>query len=328
MQAGLVILCLAYVLSQFFRAFLAVLTADLGRDIGATPEDLAFASGLWFLVFAAMQIPVGWALDQVGPRRTAAILLMIGGAGGAALFAVATTPLHVALAMALIGIGCSPVLMASYFIFAREFPPAKFATLAAVMLGVGSVGNLVASYPTALAVEWVGWRATLAGLAIISAGVAAGIWFTVNDPKRVETEHKGSLLDLLKEPALWTILPLMLVAYAPSGALRGLWAGPYLLDIFGLSITQVGQATLIMGAAMIAGTFAYGPLDRLLAFCIDNKLVVGLLFALVVGWGVLVAPFDWQIRSTVSGSSPRARPRACNRSRSRPAATTLSPRQS
>ena len=100
MQAGLVILCLAYVLSQFFRAFLAVLTADLARDIGATPEDLAWASGLWFLVFAAMQIPVGWALDRVGPRQTAAVLLLIGGAGGAAVFALATTPLHVAVATA------------------------------------------------------------------------------------------------------------------------------------------------------------------------------------------------------------------------------------
>ena len=213
MQAGLVILCLAYVLSQFFRAFLAVLTADLARDIGATPEDLAWASGLWFLVFAAMQIPVGWALDRVGPRQTAAVLLLIGGAGGAAVFALAATPLHVAVAMALIGVGCSPVLMASYFIFAREYPPAKFATLAAVMLGVGSVGNLVASYPTALAVELMGWRATLAGLAAISGAVAVGIWVTVKDPSRVVSEQKGSVLDLLREPALWAILPLMLVAW-------------------------------------------------------------------------------------------------------------------
>ncbi len=264
MQAGLVVLCLAYVLSQFFRAFLAVLTADLGRDIGASPEDLAFASGLWFVVFALMQIPVGWALDRVGPRRTSAILLLIGGAGGALLFAAATAPVHVNLAMALIGVGCSPVLMASYFIFAREFPPAKFATLAAVMLGVGSVGNLVASYPTALAVELMGWRATLFGLAAISAAVAVGIWLSVRDPAKVETEQKGSLLDLLKEPALWAIMPLMLVAYAPSAALRGLWAGPYLRDVFALSTTQIGTATLIMGAAMIAGTFVYGPLDRVL----------------------------------------------------------------
>jgi len=264
MKAGLVVLCLGYVLSQFFRAFLAVLTVHLGRDIGATPKDLAFASGLWFVIFAAMQIPVGWALDKIGPRRTASALLLLGGAGGALVFAAASAPVHVNIAMALIGVGCSPVLMASYFIFAREYPPAKFATLAAVMLGVGSVGNLVASYPTALAVELMGWRGTMVGLAAISAAVAFGIWAMVKDPERIETQQKGSLLDLLKEPALWAILPLMLVAYAPSGALRGLWAGPYLLDVFGLTTTQIGQATLVMGAAMIAGTFAYGPLDRVL----------------------------------------------------------------
>ncbi len=264
MKSGLVVLCLAYVLSQFFRAFLAVLSLDLEKDIDATPEDLAFASGLWFLVFAAMQLPVGWALDRVGPRLTAAALLLVGGAGGAAVFATASSAFHISVAMALIGVGCSPVLMASYFIFAREYPPARFATLAAVMLGVGSVGNLVASYPTALAVELMGWRATLLGLAVISAVIALGIWVSVRDPAKVETEHKGSVLDLLKQPALWLILPLMLVAYAPSAALRGLWAGPYLNDVFGLSTTQIGTATLIMGSAMIAGTFAYGPLDRIL----------------------------------------------------------------
>ena len=264
MQAGLIILCLAYVLSQFFRAFLAVLAGVLNQDIGASPDDLAFASGLWFLTFAAMQLPVGLALDKIGPRRTAAVLLFAGGSGGAILFALATTPLHVSLSMVLIGVGCSPVLMASYYIFTRNYPPARFATLAALMLGVGSSGNLVASYPTALAVELIGWRSTLMGLAVLSGVVALGIWMTVKDPEPVGTEEKGSLLDLLKLPALWALLPLMFVAYAPSGAIRGLWAGPYLSDVFGLTTGQIGQATLVMGAAMIAGTFVYGPLDRIL----------------------------------------------------------------
>ncbi|MCE8515132.1 MFS transporter [Ruegeria pomeroyi] len=298
MQAGLIILCLAYVLSQFFRAFLAVLTADLARDIGAQPDDLAFASGLWFLTFAAMQIPVGWALDRIGPRRTAAALLMVGGGGGAALFALATAPLHISAAMVLIGVGCSPVLMASYFIFAREYPPARFATLAAVMLGVGSVGNLVASYPTALAVELMGWRATLAGLAAVSAAVAVGIWLSVRDPEMVQHDTKGSLLDLLKQPLLWTILPLMLVAYAPSAALRGLWAGPYLRDVFGLETSQIGQATLIMGAAMIAGTFAYGPLDRVLG---SRKWVVfGGNLGGALALGLLVLWIDLGVWSSVA----------------------------
>ena len=67
MNAGLILLCLAYVLSQFFRAFLAVLSGPLAQDIGTTPDDLANASGLWFITFAVMQLPVGWALDRIGP---------------------------------------------------------------------------------------------------------------------------------------------------------------------------------------------------------------------------------------------------------------------
>ncbi|MGI3209995.1 MFS transporter [Roseovarius tibetensis] len=263
MRAGLALLCLAYVLSQFFRAFLAVLSGPLADDIRMTPDDLAFASGLWFIAFAVMQLPVGWALDRFGPRRTAAMLLLVGGGGGAALFALATTPLHVKAAMALIGVGCAPVLMASYYIFALQFPPARFATLAALMLGVGSVGNLVAAWPMAFAAETMGWRAALWGLSSLSAIVAAGIYLLVRDPGRVIGEAPGSILDLLKMPALWAILPLMFVAYAPGAALRGLWAGPYLLDVYALNTSQVGQATLVMGLAMIAGTLTYGPLDRI-----------------------------------------------------------------
>ena len=36
-------------------------------------------------------------------------------------------------------------------------------------------------------------------------------------------------------------------------------------------------------------------IDRVIRFCLENKLVVGLILAALVGWGVLVAPFDWQL---------------------------------
>lgn len=296
MRAGLGLLCLAYVLSQFFRAFLAVLSPLLERDIGARPDDLAFASGLWFIAFAAMQLPVGWALDRIGPRRTASVLLLVGGGGGAAVFALAQGPAHINIAMLLIGVGCSPVLMASYYIFARQFAPARFATLAALMLGVGSVGNLVASYPMALAAETMGWRAALGGLALVSAAVALGLAVFVRDPPAAEGDTKGSLLDLLRMPALWAIFPLMFVGYAPSAAVRGLWMGPYLGDVFALSTAQIGQATLVMGVAMICGTLCYGPLDRIFGthkwvIFTGNLFAAGAALALaaVVGQGVVLS---------------------------------------
>jgi len=36
-------------------------------------------------------------------------------------------------------------------------------------------------------------------------------------------------------------------------------------------------------------------LDKIVRFCLENKLVVVLLLIGIVGWGVLIAPFDWKI---------------------------------
>ncbi|MBN2316405.1 MAG: efflux RND transporter permease subunit, partial [Sedimentisphaerales bacterium] len=39
-----------------------------------------------------------------------------------------------------------------------------------------------------------------------------------------------------------------------------------------------------------------GLLSKLIRFCLENKLVVGLFIILIVGMGLYVAPFDWDIR--------------------------------
>ena len=262
MQVGIVLLCLAYVISQFFRNFLAVLSEHLYLDIGATSDDLAFAMGLWFLTFSLMQIPVGTALDKVGPKLASGVIFLLGGAGGSVIFALATTPLHITLSMGLIGVGCSPVLMGSYYIFARMYDPKFFASLAAIMIGVGSFGNLAGAAPLAFATDLFGWRSTMLALALTSLIIAVGLFLFVENPKISENINRGSFLDLLKIRNLWFILPLVLIHYAPVAGIRGLWIGPYINDTFG-GDGNLAFATTAMSLSMIAGTFAYGPMDRI-----------------------------------------------------------------
>lgn len=281
MQAGFAVLVLAYVLSQFFRAFLAVLAPVLGAEIGATASDLALASGMWFAVFAAMQIPIGIGLDRLGPRRVAGALFTLGAGGGAALFALAGTPGAVVLAMALIGAGCAPILMAGFYIFARSFPPAVFASLAATLVGVGSAGNLAAAAPLAFAVETLGWRLAVWVLAATSVAIGLGLLALLRDPPpppRTEGAT-GGLGAVLRQPAFLLLVPIMVMNYAPAAGVRGLWAGPYLGEVFGLDTGGIGRMTLWMAAAMVAGSFAYGPLDRLFGTRKGVVLTGNLLFA-------------------------------------------------
>jgi len=301
MRIGIAALALAYVLSQFYRAFLAVLAPTLAADLQTNAQELAQASGWWFLTFALMQVPVGWALDKIGPRRTTAVLLAVG-AAGAAIFASATVPLHIKFAMVLIGIGCSSVLMASYFIFARIYSPAVFGTLAGMVVGLGSLGNIGASLPLSWAVEVWGWRGTLWGLAALTLAIAVLVLALVRDPAKVEGTATGSLLDLLKMPGLWPILLMMAACYAPPAGLRGLWIGPWYADVFGADSARIGQVTLVMGLAMVAGNFAYGPLDRVLGS--RKWLVLGgnlLMLTCLVGLYTQVSKDHWTTVALLAG---------------------------
>lgn len=274
-MAGMIVLCCAYVLSQFFRSFLAVLTPALSSDIGATSADLSLASSAWFLAFAAMQFAVGVGLDRFGPRHTATWLLGIAGVGGGFLFAYAQTPNMLIVAMALIGVGCSPVLMASLYIFARVYTAARFALLTSIFVGIGNLGNIAGASPLATATEIFGWRTVMTGMAVVTMIIAIAIFFLVRDPERAETEKTSfsGYFELLRLKPLWFIFCMMLFNYAVAAGIRGLWAGPYLGDVYSLDTVAIGQATFFMALAMAIGSFVYGPLDTL--FNTRKWVVVG-----------------------------------------------------
>ncbi|MEL6751202.1 MAG: MFS transporter [Pseudomonadota bacterium] len=263
-MAGIVALALGYIMSQFYRSFLAVLTPQLRVDPGMTNEQMSTALAAWFIAFALAQFVVGPMLDRVGPKRTAAFLHLVGGAGGAALFSMATAPWMIIVAMGLIGVGCAPVLMAAFLVFRRGYAPARLAVLSAWFIAVGNLGNIAGTTPLAWAVEATDWRTVGWGLAVISALIAFSILVLLRDPPKAEGgEDRGSYVDLFKLRVLWPIFPIMALTYSAIANLRGLWVGPYMDQVHGYDAQQIGSVSFAVAIGMIVGTFAYGPLDTL-----------------------------------------------------------------
>lgn len=286
---GIAAMAMVYVLSQFFRSFMAVLTPALMADLGATKGDLSMASGAWFAAFALMQFVVGTSLDRFGPKRTAALISGVGCGGGALLFAAATSPWMIIAAMALIGAGCAPVLMAGMFIFARSFPPARLAVLTSWFIAFGSLGNVLGTTPLARAAEAWGWRTTLLATGIVSVLAALAIMALVRDPPRAEaagTRGNGlaGYLEVARLRRLWPIIPMVGMNYAPMIGILGLWAGPYLTDVHGADSLVIGRVTFFMALAVIAGNFLYGPLDTLLGTRKWVAFAGNAGSALVLGW--------------------------------------------
>jgi hypothetical protein len=233
---------------------------DAGAGIrpGANERGAGPASGWWFLAFAADADPGRRGAGQDRPAAHHDRLLAVG-ALGAALFATASDTGHITLAMALIGVGCSPVLMASYYIFARHlFSPAVFGTLAAMTIGIGSPGQ----YRRLAAADdrgrglWLARHGLGAGRDHAAGALAVyAPWCAIR--RRRRRGPRAVVLTLLRMPALWPILSDDGSSAMPRPrALRGPVAGPVFQGCLGLDAARrSGWHGLWMGLAMVAGSF-------------------------------------------------------------------------
>jgi len=275
-RRGLIIvttLATAYVASHFFRASNVTIGLDLMRDLAIGPEALGALTGAFFFGFAAMQIPCGFLFDRFGPRRSVAGMLILATTGGI-IFTLAPSWPILLTGRVLMGAGFGVMLIGSMVVISRWFPPDRFSTLTAMVMSIGLLGNLAATTPLAWASQAVGWRAVFGAAVVFTVLAAITVWLVVRDapsghpflartPEPPRQMLKG-LMEVLRNPRLKPILALNFCNYACTFTVQGLWGGPFLREVHGLSPIEAGNVLLIAVIAYQVGILAFGPLDRLL----------------------------------------------------------------
>ena len=259
------------ILSQFFRSSIGVIAPNLMQDLSLSPDDLGLLAGSFFLIFAALQLPIGILLDRFGGRRVLSSMMVLT-VGGALAFAAAQSFGLLLVGRLLIGTGCAGLMIGSLTILGRWYPPDRLAMAMAVLFASANAGNLIATLPLAAASSVWGWRATFAGLAVVSAALTLVFFSIVRDAPDAHGYHErrpeslpsvvAGVREVFASRDLLHLLPMIAVGYASTIAVLGVWGGPYLHEVYGLGQVARGKALSVMAMAMILGTLAYGPLDR------------------------------------------------------------------
>lgn len=268
------VLALAYFFVFFHRLSLSVIADTLVEDFKTTAGVMGLLGSIYFYFYAAMQLPAGLLSDSVGPRRSVTAFFIVG-AAGSILFGLAPT-IEIAFAgRIMVGIGVSMVFIPTMKILSRWFYPHEFATMTGILNAVGGMGVLAATWALAAMTSSLGWRMSFELIGGCSLVLVLFLWLIVmdrpgdkgwpiiEDMKDADCEPSPpapaiglweGLKKVFSNPRFW---PLALWFFFDNGVffgLGGLWGGPYLMHVYGLSRNTAGSILSMIAWAMIIGS--------------------------------------------------------------------------
>ncbi|MGE5839572.1 MAG: MFS transporter [Deltaproteobacteria bacterium] len=257
-----------FFLSQFYRSTNAVIAPQLIRDLSLDTEELGLLSAAFFYAFGLAQIPITVFLDPIGPRGMMTGFSLIGLAGALA-FSWADSLAMGILGRALLGIGMACNLMGTLKLLTLWFDPLRFATLSGIVLAIGTLGNMAATSPFVLLVDWIGWREAIRVVAVVTLVLVLVFYAVVRDRpeepgmKRetsgspgIDSHWLGDLQLLFRNKDYWIISYGTFVRYGVFAAFQTLWAGPFLMEGIGLSPINAGNLIFLINAGLLLS----GPL--------------------------------------------------------------------
>jgi sugar phosphate permease len=317
------IMALAYVFVYFHRQCPAVVAVDLQRAFQASASLVGLMASAYFYPYACLQLPAGLLSDSLGPRLTTTLFLLVAVAGSI-LFGLATNAGVAVAARVMVGIGVAMVFIPTMKLLSQWFRPNEFALMASIVNIMGGVGVFLATRPLALFSAWIGWRASFQVIGVLTLVIAVLVWIIVRNrpqdmgwPAIAEIDRNdggtasspqeiplwGGARRVVTEPLFWPLAIWFALATGIFFSFAGLWAGPYLQHVYGMSKGEVGSVLSMIALGLILGSPVMSFLsDRLLksrkkvlmlstAFLVGELIVLYMAPAGLPGWALYLAVF-------------------------------------
>jgi len=268
----------------FHRLCPAVIALDIQSSFGITGTLLGVLGSAYFYSYAIMQLPTGLMADSWGPRKTVSVFFVLAGIGSILMGVAPNLPMAIT-GRVLVGLGVSTVFVCNFKLLSEWFTERQFVIMGGAFMAMGGIGALFSSAPLAWASSAIGWRMTLVAIGIVTLLLAALVYAFVRNrpsemglpairPDREEVETGVSLINgirmVVTSGHFWPIAIWSFCVTGMSFAIGGLWGGPYLMQVYGLSKTAAGGVLSTFAMALILG----GPLLSWLANRLGRKPVL------------------------------------------------------
>lgn len=269
--AMLIVLSVAYTTVFMQPVFLTVIAKDVMADLALTPPRVGMLGSAYLYSYAVMMILSGAVAAVIGPRLTLTLTFCASGAGSL-LFGLSSSLAGAILGRALCGFGLAATMTASFTIFGRWYHGNAFSRVSSIFVAVGGTGVFIGTLGATYINSGWGWRASSLVFGALTLLFAVFLFAIVRDwpspqqeppPGLAKVEERGKasvrlLAQCVKQVShsadFWRLVAWMGTNAGVYFTFFGLWAVPYLKDVYGLSDAEAGAMASLAGLGYIVAS--------------------------------------------------------------------------
>ena len=298
------VFALGYYISNLLRAITATISPSLVSEFNLSAGDLGLLGGGYFLGFAAVQIPLGYLLDNKGPKKIVSYFLLIAVLGMIS-FSLSENFITLLLSRILIGIGVGACLMGPLTAYRIWYQDETQQRANSWMLMVGAIGMLSSSLPVQFFLPIIGWRMIFITLALLTIFCIILIIFFIPNWNKANiqsnSKDNGSLKEIWNNDFFKSLVPMGFFNYGGLFAIQTLWAGPWMVKVSGYTPEQSANGLFIIYFSLLISFLSWGYLVpkisknvsdaiRLLKFGAPLNLIV---LAFIIYLGPKAGAYHW-----------------------------------
>jgi MFS family permease len=298
------VFALGYYISNLLRAITATISPNLISEFNLSAGDLGLLGGGYFLGFAAVQIPLGYLLDNKGPKKIVSYFLLIAVLGMIS-FSLSENFITLLFSRILIGVGVGACLMGPLTAYRIWYQDETQQRANSWMLMVGAIGMLSSSLPVQFFLPIVGWRMIFITLALLTIFCIILIIFFIPNWNKANTQSNskdnGSLKEIWNNNFFKSLVPMGFFNYGGLFAIQTLWAGPWMVKVSGYTPEQSANGLFIIYFSLLISFLSWGYLVpkisknvsdaiRLLKFGAPLNLIV---LAFIIYLGPKAGAYHW-----------------------------------
>jgi predicted MFS family arabinose efflux permease len=276
-----VIVSVFYAYQYVLRVMPSIMLNDITQQFHIDATVFGQFSGVYYLGYSLMHLPIGILLDRFGPKKimTGCILLTVVG-----LLPIIFSEhwIYPLMGRALIGIGSSAAILGTFKIIRMAFKEHHFPRMLSLSVMIGLIGAVYGGGPVSFMCSTLGYKAVVTIFIVLGLILAAITYFIIPE---VESTYQDTVMANVKK--IFTHKKIILMCcfsglmLGPLEGFSDVWGPVFLKHVYGLDASISNYLPSMIYIGMCFGSPVLSLVAERTGYYLGTIIASGILMCLI-----------------------------------------------